>query len=295
MKPAAFDYFDPCTQEEAIALLGKEGDSAKILAGGQSLMPMLNLRLLRPRCLVDINRVEGIAYIEERHGQLAIGARTRQREMEKSELVRARCPLLHEAMPFIAHFQIRNRGTIGGSLSHADPAAELPAIVTVLEGSMTLRSVRGERVLNAQSFYTGYLSTALEPDELLTEIRLPIQAAGSGWAFEEANRRHGDFALAAAAVCIALDRDGRCTAARIVLAGVHGVPFRSLEAEKALVGTQLSAGEVREACEMLVSKLDPQSDLHASSDYRRHAARVLAGRALSRAKSRARSAAGEAR
>jgi CO/xanthine dehydrogenase FAD-binding subunit len=283
VKPAAFDYFDPRTQEETIALLDEHGDSAKILAGGQSLVPMLNLRLLRPSCLVDINRVEGMAFIEERQGELVIGARTRQRAIEKSDLVRARCPLLHEAMPFIAHFQIRNRGTIGGSLSHADPAAELPTIVTALEGRLVLHSARGERILNADAFFTGFLTTALQPDELLTEIRVSAQPEGSGWAFSEVSRRHGDFALAAAATCITLDRDGRCLSAKLVLAGVHGVPFRNPEAEKALIGTRLSREGVRHACELLVSRLTPQSDLHASSEYRKHAARVLAERTLARA------------
>jgi CO/xanthine dehydrogenase FAD-binding subunit len=291
MKPPAFEYFAPAAREEALSLLSQHGDSAKILAGGQSLVPMLNLRLLRPSCLVDINRVAGLSYIEERGDTLAIGARTRQRELERSELVRSRCPLLHETMPFIAHFQIRNRGTIGGSLSHADPAAELPVIVTALGGKLVLQSARGERVVAAADFYTGYLSTVLEPDELLTEIRLPFQCAGkggSGWAFDEVSRRYGDFALAASAAWVVLGKDGRCESAKVVLAGVHGMPYTSAQAEKALAGTKLSREDIAAACEMLVADLEPQEDLHASSEYRRHAARILAERTLNAAAARAR-------
>lgn len=288
MKPPAFEYADPATVDEVMALLGEHGDSAKILAGGQSLMPMLNLRLLRPSFLVDINRTARLSFIEARGDELLIGAMTRQRTIETSGLVAENCPLLREAMPFIAHFQIRNRGTIGGSLSHADPAAELPTVVSALGGSVVLRSPRGERVLSADRFYTGYLSTALAPDELMTEIRLPFQRPGTGWAFTEVSRRHGDFALAAAAACIALDGKGRCTSARIVLAGVHAVPFRHPGGEKALVGTMLTKTDVEAASALLASELDPQTDLHASSHYRKQAARVLSVRAIQTAAARAR-------
>ncbi len=288
MKPPAFEYFDPRTPEEAIGLLGEHGDAAKILAGGQSLVPMLNLRLLRPGCLIDINAAAGLSFIEMKGEELAIGARTRQRAIERSALVREKCPLLHEAMPFIAHFQIRNRGTIGGSLSHADPAAELPAVVTALGGTLILRSVRGERAVKADDFHVAYLTTALEPDELLTEIRLPVQAPQTGSAFLEVSRRHGDFALAAVAAWVRLDKNGRCEAAKLVLAGVHGVPFQSAAAQASLIGTTLSPGDAAQASRLIATELDPQSDLHASSDYRRQAARVLAARALEQAASRAR-------
>ena len=292
MKPPAFEYFAPGTRDEVLELLSRHGESAKILAGGQSLVPMLNLRLLRPACLVDINRVAGIAYIDERNGELAIGARTRQREIERSPLVRNKLPLLNEAMPFIAHFQIRNRGTIGGSLSHADPAAELPTLITALGGRMVIRSRRGERTVAAKEFYTGYLTTVLQPDELVTEVVIPFQAAGSGWAFSEVSRRHGDFALAAAAAWVTLTAEGRCRQARIVLAGVHGVPYTKAEFSEALAGTELKAKDIAGACDVLVDGLEPHADLHASAKYRKHAARVLSERTLTKAVSRARSLAG---
>ena len=287
MKPPPFEYFAPRTLEEAITLIGEHGDAGKILAGGQSLVPMLNLRLLRPSCLIDINRVAELAFIESRDQEVVIGAGTRQRAIERSELVREKCPLLYEAMPFIAHFQIRNRGTIGGSLSHADPAAELPTVISALGGKLILRSVRGERTLNAREFYTGYLSTVLEQDEVLTEIRLPFQASGMGWAFLEISRRHGDFALTAVAAGVRLDQAGHCLSARLVLAGVNDVPFHYPPAEEALVGTRLTKMDIESASRILITELVPQSDLHASADYRKQAARVLAARALEKATARA--------
>jgi CO/xanthine dehydrogenase FAD-binding subunit len=288
MKPPAFDYFDPRSEAEALTLLAEHGADAKVLAGGQSLMPMLNLRLLRPRSLVDINRVASLAYIRDEGDELAIGSATRQRTLERSETVRRATPLLHLAIPFIAHFQIRNRGTIGGSLAHADPAAELPAIVTALGGTLVLRSRRGERRITPAQFFTGYLTTALAPDELLAEIRLPKQVPGTGFAFHEVNRRHGDFALAAAAAWVRLDARGRCASARVVIAGVHGVPWTHEATERNLVGTALSGDECEEAARKLTAELQPHEDLHASAAYRRQAARILAQRALADAAARAR-------
>lgn len=288
MKPPAFEYLDPRTQEEALHELARRGDEVKILAGGQSLVPMLNLRLLRPTHLVDINRVAGLSFIEGRCDELVIGATTRQRAVEMSDLVREGCPLLHEAMPSIAHFQIRNRGTIGGSLSHADPAAELPAVVTALGGSLVIRSTRGERVVPAAEFYVGYLTTALQPDELLTKIRLPVQPRDTGVAFREFSRRHGDFALAAAAACVRTDARGNCVSARIVLAGVAGVPYANASVEKSLIGSPLAHADCEEAGRAIAADLDPQEDLHASSEYRRELAAVLAERALEEAAAKAR-------
>lgn len=288
MKPPTFEYFDPRSEAEALALLGEHGADAKVLAGGQSLMPMLNLRLLRPHCLVDINGVASLAYIREEGGELAIGAGTRQRALERSDAVRRAAPLLHLAMPFIAHFQIRNRGTIGGSLSHADPAAELPAVVAALGATVVLRDARGERRMTPAQFFTGYLTTALEPDEVLAEIRIPIQPAGTGSAFHEVNRRHGDFAIAAAAAWVRLDARGRCLAARVALAGVHGSPYSHEPTERALVGSALSPVDLEAAARALTAELKPHEDLHASAAYRREAARVLAQRALAEAAARAR-------
>ena len=288
MKPPAFEYFAPETQQELLELLARHKESAKILAGGQSLVPMLNLRLLRPACLIDINRVGGISYIVERNGEIAIGALTRHRQLERSALIREKLPLVSEAVPFIAHFQIRNRGTIGGSLSHADPAAELPALVTALGGRMVIRSLRGERTVPAAQFFTGYMTTILEPDEVLAEVVIPVPPAESGWAFSEVSRRHGDFALAAAAAQLTLDSQGRCRDATLVVAGVHGVPYRKKECEQVLVRTRLEPADIASACNLFIEGLEPHSDLHASADYRRQAARVLAERTLSKAADRAR-------
>jgi CO/xanthine dehydrogenase FAD-binding subunit len=288
MKPPAFDYLVPETQQELVELLARHAESAKILAGGQSLVPMLNLRLLRPACLIDINRVAGISYIVERNGEIAIGALTRQRELERSALIREKLPLVSEALPFIAHFQIRNRGTIGGSLSHADPAAELPALITALGGRMVIRSTREERTVPAAEFFTGYMTTVLQPDEVLAEVVIPIPPAGCGSAFCEVSRRHGDFALAAAAAQVTLDSQGRCRDAMLVLAGVHGIPYRKKECETILVGTRLEPADIAFACNLCIEGLEPHSDLHASAQYRKHAARVLAERALAKAAARAR-------
>jgi CO/xanthine dehydrogenase FAD-binding subunit len=289
VKPPRSEYVDPHTTDEVLALLEEHGETAKILAGGQSLIPMLNLRLVRPSHLIDINRVPHLSFIELRGDELVIGAATRQRDLERSALVRERCPLMHKAMPYIAHFQIRNRGTIGGSLSHADPAAELPAVVTALKGTMVLRSRRGERVVPAGEFFLGYLTTAIRPDELLVEIRLPRHPAHVGAAFHEFSRRQGDFALAAAASCVALDRSGRCRSARVVVAGVAGIPYQNPAIEKQLIGSMLGSAECDEAARAFAADLQPQEDLHASSEYRKELAAVLVAQALQEAADQARS------
>lgn len=294
MKPPSFEYYDPRTVEEALGLLAEHGDEAKVLAGGQSLVPMLNFRLLNPSCLVDINRVEGLSGLRVEAGELIFGAAMRQRDLERSHDVKQLCPLLHEVLPHIGHFQIRNRGTIGGSLSHADPAAELPAAIAALDGKMVLRSQRGERVLTTDDFFSGYFSTDVGPDELLTEIRLPVRQHSSGSAFLEVSRRHGDFALVGVASCVNLNSEAACTAARIVLTGVHETPFRSQDAEQALVGTALGESDLKAASNLVTANLTPQSDIHASAEYRVHAARVLTARALSRAAQRARDSIGRA-
>lgn len=288
MKPPAFEYFDPCTLDETLALLGERGDEAKVLAGGQSLVPMLNLRLLRPSCLIDINRVSGLSYIESKSGGLEIGAMTRQRALERSALVHGVCPLIADAMQFVAHFQIRNRGTIGGSLAHADPAAELPAVVTALGGKLVVRSLRGERTVQADDFFTGYLETALAPDELLVEIRLPSESLHSGSVFIEVSRRHGDFALVGVAASVALDANGICESAVLVLVGVGAAPFQSRAAAQFLVGTRLAESDLCEAGRLTAAHVPSQSDIHASAEYRVHAAQVLTTRALGQAAARAR-------
>jgi CO/xanthine dehydrogenase FAD-binding subunit len=273
--------------EETLALLAELGEGAKLLAGGQSLVPLLNFRLVRPQHLVDLNAVANLAGIREDDGHLVIGAMTRQRAVETSALVRQRCPLLAEAMPQIGHVQIRNRGTIGGSLAHADPAAELPAVVAALDGELVVRSARGRRVLKAEQFFLGYLSTAAEPSELLVEVRLPAVPARTGTAFLEVSRRHGDFALVGVAAIVTLDEAGVCTGSAIALTGVGSTPVVAREAAGALVGVKPSASAFADAGRRVTAVLRPDGDMHASREYRQHVGGVLTARALARAAERA--------
>ncbi len=288
MKPAPFEYFDPRTVEEAVSLLREHGDEAKILAGGQSLMPLLNMRMARPEAVIDLSRVEGLDYIRESDGTIAVGAMTSKRAVERSELVEDRQPLLHAATRWIAHPQIRNRGTVGGSMAHADPAAEYPAVALVLGAEMRAVGPDGERSIEAKDFFVSYLTTALAVDEVLTEVRFPMLAEASGWGFQEMARRHGDFAMTGAAVTLSVDSTSRCAAARIVLFAVGPTPVRADGAEQMLVGETLGApqldGAARKASEDLE---EPLSDVHASAEFRRHLAEVLTRRALSDAVARA--------
>lgn len=291
MKPAPFEYFDPPTVAEAIALLKEHGGDAKVLAGGQSLMPLLNMRLARPQVVIDLNRVAGLDYIREENGWIAIGALTRQRAVERSELVRTRQPLLHAATRFIAHPQIRNRGTVGGSLAHADPAAEYPAVALALDAELVATGPGGVRVISASDFFVTYLTTALEPAEVLTEARVLVLPARTGWSFQEVSRRHGDFALAGVAATLTLDRGGVCSASRIALFGVASTPVRAREAEELLVGSKPDERLLAEAAQRAAAGLDaPLSDVHASEEYRRHLAKVLTHRALVEALVRAEAA-----
>ena len=216
MKPASFKYAAPESVDEALGLLAEHSHDGKVLAGGQSLVPLLNMRLARPHVLIDLNRVAGLDYIREDNGTVAIGAMTRQRTVERSPMVREKLPLLWEAIQFVGHPQIRNRGTVGGSLAHADPSAELPAVAVASGATLVARSPRGERTLNAEEFFVSYLATALEPDELLTEVRFPVHGH-RGTAFLEVSRRHGDYALAGVAAMVTV-RDGRCEGVRLALA-----------------------------------------------------------------------------
>jgi len=286
MKPVDFDYFDPATVDEALALLANHGDDGKALAGGQSLVPLLNLRLARPKVLVDLNRIASLAYVRERNGGLAIGAMTRQRVVETSDLVRSRCPLLAEATTLIGHPTIRNRGTVGGSLAHADPASELPAALLALGGEVAARSRAGERVIPAKEFFRGHLTTALRPGELLAEIRLPAMPAGAGWAFEELARRHGDFAVVGVAAVVVPDGSGRVKSAALALIGVGGAAFRAAQAEQALVGRSLDDGAMRDAGRLAAQAARPESDVHAPAEYRTAMVEVFVRRALGRAWSR---------
>ena len=286
MKPPSFDYLAPASVEEALALLGDLGEGAKALAGGQSLVPMLNFRLVRPRHLVDLNDLTELAGIREDDGRLVIGAMTRQRAVERSALVRARCPLLAEAMPQVGHVQIRNQGTIGGSLAHADPAAELPAVVAALDGELVLRSARGQRVLKPEQFFVTYFTTAAAPAELLVEVRLPAMPPRTGSAFVEVSRRHGDFALVGVAATVTVDEAGVCTGSALALTGVGRTPVVAREAARALVGVKPTAAAIDDVGRRVAGAVRPDGDLHASSEYRQHLAGVLTRRALARAAER---------
>jgi len=287
MKPPRFEYFAPGSVDEALALLAQHGEGAKVLAGGQSLVPLLNFRLVRPSHLIDLNEIPGLGYIREENGWLVIGGMTRQRALEQSALVRERCPLLADAMPQIGHAQIRNRGTIGGSLAHADPAAELPAVVAALEGQLVLRGARGQRVVAPEQFFVSYLTTSLEAAELLVEVRLPVAAPRTGTAFMEVSRRHGDFALVGVAASLTLDEAGKCTKSALALTGAGPTPVVAREAARTLIGVKPTAEAFEEVGRQVSALLQPDSDLHASAEYRKHVGGVLARRALARAIARA--------
>lgn len=289
MKPAPFEYFAPQSMEEALVLLQQHGEEAKILAGGQSLMPLLSLRLARPAVIIDINRLRDLAFIRsEPDGTLRIGALARQRVVERSEQVAARCPLIAAAIPLIGHFQIRNRGTIGGSLAHADPAAELPAVSLALESEFVARSARDEHTIAAKDFFLGYMTTALEPSELLTEIRIPATRPRAGWAIEEVARRRGDFAMVGVVALVELNGNDTCENARIVVFGAGEKPERAARAEKLLCGNGSDERALAEVANTVSQDLDPVSDVHASAEYRKEVGGVLTRRALESAFQRAR-------
>ncbi|MFQ5675872.1 MAG: FAD binding domain-containing protein [bacterium] len=281
MKPAAFKYFSPQTVEEALVHLAEYGDDAKILAGGQSLVPTMNFRLAQPSVLIDLNRIEELFYIKKNSAGLKIGAMTRQRAVERSESILKHAPLIHETMPHIAHPQIRNRGTVGGSLAHADPAAELPAVMIAVDAQFKLRRQKADRTVPAQDFFIDLFYTALEPDEMLAEIRVPAMPENSGWAFREVARRHGDFALVGVAAVVTLDAKSQCQQAKIVLLSVGNAPVEAAQAEQALIGQKPTPAAIRAAAEISGEKdIDPPGDMHASVAYRRHLAKVLTEQAL---------------
>jgi CO/xanthine dehydrogenase FAD-binding subunit len=286
VKPAKFDYFAPASVEEALALLARYGGEAKILAGGQSLVPLLNFRLSRPAALVDLNRIPALAYIRAQDGEVRVGAMTRQRTIEFSPVIAERIPLLTEATRWVGHLPIRSRGTIGGSLAHADPSAEYPAVLTALGGSVVARGSKGERVIAAAELFQSYLTTSLEADEILVEVRLSAPPAGTGYAFEELARRHGDFALVGIAAMIVRQGD-RCVMARLATSGAGPVPLRLRAAEEILERDGLGDAAIEAAARRASELVDPDSDIHASADYRRHLAGVLTQRAVKRALAKA--------
>ena len=286
MKPAAFDYVIADSIDMAVASLADGGGDAKIIAGGQSLVPMLNFRLLRPSVLIDINRIGDLAFIEEAGKKIRVGALTRHYQLETSPVIARHLPVLACAMTHVAHLAIRNRGTIGGSLSHADPAAELPMMALLLDAELHIASASGKRTIAARDFFVGALTVDLARDDIVTEIVLPKLPPKTGWGFEEVARRSGDFALAAAAATLTLSA-GVISQARIALTGVGATPVRAAEAEALLVGQALEPGLIDRIIDAVRAAIEPDTDLHASSDYRRHLAGVLAGRAVSAAWRRA--------
>jgi CO/xanthine dehydrogenase FAD-binding subunit len=286
MKPPPFEYCVADSVKAAVATLAAAGGESKIIAGGQSLVPMLNFRLLRPAILVDINRIPGLAYIEHDADAIRVGALTRHYQVETSPIIAEHLPMLGAAMAHVAHLAIRNRGTIGGSLSHGDPAAELPMMALLLDATLEIASPNGRRTVAARDFLLGALSVALEADELVTEIAFPKLPLGTGWGFEEVSRRHGDFALAAIAATLTVS-EGTITQARIAIAGADERAVRASEAEALLIDKALDAALIDAACDAVRACVTPNTDLHASSDYRRHLAGVLAGKALRSAWERA--------
>lgn len=286
MKPPPFEYHDPRSVPEALELLSRYGPDARILAGGQSLMALLNFRLASPTALIDINRIPELSYIREEAGQLRFGAVTRQRQIEFSPLVGQKLGLMVEATQWIGHLPTRTRGTIGGSLAHADPSAEYPCLITALDGELVIRGAKGERVLKPRDFFQGFLTTALEPGEMLVEARLPVTPKGASWAFEEFARRHGDFALVEVAVMIVAE-GGRCRMARVAVSGASATPIKLREVEQILERDGLNETSFAAAGQRASELVDPASDLHASADYRRHLTRILTIRALRRALARA--------
>ncbi len=279
MKLPEFAYEAPATIAEAVGLLAEYQDEASVLAGGQSLVPLLALRLARPAVLVDINGVHQLSGISVTDGWVSIGALTREYMAEESETVTQAVPLLAAALPLIGHEAIRNRGTIGGSLAHADPAAELPAVALALDAEFVVRSSSGERVIPAAEWFQGYLSTARRPDEILAEVRFPAAGPNCGAAFQEVSRRHGDFAMVGIAVSLTLS-DGTISAARLAFSGLADVPVRAPEAEDFLVGEHPSAELHEEAARRATAGIDPPADLHGSSEYRKKVAATLVRRGL---------------
>ncbi|MCC6779258.1 MAG: xanthine dehydrogenase family protein subunit M [Hyphomicrobiales bacterium] len=289
MKPAWFDYYAPRTLAEALDILAAAGSDGRVLAGGQSLVPMLNLRIVRPAVVVDINRIEELNRLRAGADHLAVGALARHADLLRSKEVRDGWPLIAEATTQVAHMAIRNRGTVCGSVSHNDPSAEQPSVLVTLGGTVVIAGKSGRRELPAEAFLTGMLSNALEPGEMVVELRYPRPAAGTGGAFVELARRLGDFAIGGAAATLTM-RDGVCREARLTIVGMGQGPFRARAAEELLTGRRLAtagADAFAEAAAKVMAAVDPADDVHASSSYRRHLAGVMATRALETALARA--------
>jgi carbon-monoxide dehydrogenase medium subunit len=279
MKLPQLEYEAPATMAEAVDLLGEYQDEASVLAGGQSLIPLLALRLARPAVLIDINGLDELSGVSVTGGQVAVGAMTREYQAEESPVIADRVPLLAAALPLIGHEAIRSRGTVGGSLAHGDPAGELPAVARALDAQFVVRSRAGERVIPAAEWFEGYLTTARRPDEILVEVRFPAAAPGTGAAFQEVARRHGDFAMVGLAVSVTLD-DGVISDTRLAFSGIADVPVRARDAEELLVEMRPSAELFAEAARRATADIDPPADLHGSSEYRKKVAATLVRRGL---------------
>ena len=282
MKPAKFEYHAPASVDEALAILGRYDGEARVLAGGQSLVPMMNFRLARPTAIVDLNRIDGLAYVEEEGVIVRIGSMTRQRQLEFDPLVAAKLPLLREALRWVGHLPTRSRGTIGGSLAHADPSAEIPMVLQTLEGEVVARGPQGERRIAAQDLFHAALTTSLDPLEIITEVRFPAMPAQAACAVEEFARRKGDFAVAAVAVMLVRDGE-RCAKARLATAGVGPASIRLRDAETVLEQKGLGEAAIAEAADKAKAAVDPVSDLNGSAEYRRHLTGVLMSRAVLKA------------
>lgn len=283
MKPARFAYHAPETVEEAIAILGRYDGNARILAGGQSLIPIMNFRMASPSAIVDLGRIPNLSYIAEEGGMMQIGAMTRQRTVEFSPLIREKLPLLHEAIGWIGHLPTRSRGTVGGSIAYADPSSEIPMVLQALDGEVTVQGPNGKRTIRAADLFLAPLTTSLEPFEILVEVRLPAMSADVGHAVEEFARRRGDFAIVAVAAAVQFNA-GTCRSVRLVAAGIGPTPVRLRAAERILLNSELGDDAVEQASNAAAGELvEPPVDGNASSDFRRHLAGELTKRAVRRA------------
>jgi len=287
MKPPKFTYACPQSVEEALSLLAQGGEDTKLLAGGQSLVPLLNLRMAQVSALIDVNRLAELSFIKRENGVFRVGALTRHRQLEVSEEARAAQPLLPRAAAEVGHLAIRNRGTIGGSLVHADPAAEWPLVAVALDAQLMLRSQGGLRTVAVREFFLGPLTTAIEPDEMLCEVRFPIPSSQTVWGFQELCRRPGDFALASVACQLTLDQNRVCTAAALAVGGAHSTPLFIAEIEKVAKGSRGEEEAIKEAAEVAAAAVEPPSDIHGSAEFRRRMVKVLTVRALKEAWSKA--------
>ena len=287
MIPASFEYLRPKTVSEAIGLLQQHGDDAKILSGGQSLIPMMKLRLARPPYLIDINRIPGLSYVKEEGGYLKIGGLTREAELEASPVVRSKYPIIVETAHVIADPQVRNLATVGGNLAHGDPANDHPATMLALGAQVVATGPKGERTIPIENFFLSLFSTALKPDEILTEIRIPIPPPRSGGAYFKLERKVGDFATAAVAVQITLDNQGLCQSAGIGLTNVGPTPLKARKAEDFLRGKKLDEANISQAAQLAADESAPSADLRGPVEYKKGLVKELAKRALSRARERA--------